>query len=208
VRTKDAVRDGDVPSESCLLIEGFMHRYKMLPDGRRQILAFHTPGDIPDLQSLHVSVMDHSLAATVASTVAFIRHDDIKALIRRSPTTGDLLWRDTLIDAAIFRAWMVGLGQRSARGHMAHLVCEVFTRLRAVGLTDGNACPLPLTQTELGEALGLSTVHVNRTLQELRAEGLLQFQKGRLQILDWRGLKEAAQFDPTYLQLRDSGLAA
>jgi CRP-like cAMP-binding protein len=152
--------------------------------------------------------MDHSLAATVASTVAFIKHEDIKALIRRSPTTGDLLWRDTLVDAAIFRAWMVGLGQRSAKGHMAHLVCEVFTRLRAIGLTTGNACSLPLTQSELGEALGLSNVHVNRTLQELRAEGLLQFQKGQLQILNWQGLKEAAQFDPTYLQLRDPSLAA
>jgi CRP-like cAMP-binding protein len=205
---EDAVRQGDVPSESCLLIEGFMHRYQMLPDGRRQILAFHTAGDIPDLQSLHLAVMDHSLAATIASTVAFIKHEDIKALIRRSPKTGDLMWRDTLIDAAIFRAWVVSLGQRNAREHMSHLLCEVFTRLRAVGLTTGNACALPLTQTQLGQALGLSTVHVNRTLQELRGEGLIQWQKGRLLILDWQRLKETAHFDPAYLQLRDPELAA
>ncbi len=205
---EDAVRDGDVPSECCLLIEGFMHRYKMLPDGKRQILAFHTPGDIPDLQSLHLTTMDHSVAATAPSTVGFIGHEAMRKLIRSSPTTADLLWRDTLVDAAIFRAWMIGLGQRSARGQLAHLLCEVFTRLRAIGRTEGNSCKLPLTQAEIGDALGLSTVHVNRTLQELRGEGLIEFQGGRLRILDWLQLKETAQFDPTYLQLRDKGLAA
>jgi CRP-like cAMP-binding protein len=205
---EDAVRDGDVPSECCLLIDGFMHRYKVLPDGKRQILAFHTPGDIPDLQSLHLTTMDHSLAATISSHVAFIPHDAIRKLIRRAPKTGDLLWRDTLIDAAIFRAWIVGLGQRSARGHLAHLMCEMFLRLKAIGLADGNTCKLPLTQGDLGDALGLSTVHVNRTLQELRGEGLIEFHGGRLKILDWPLLKQAAQFDPTYLQLRDARLAA
>jgi CRP-like cAMP-binding protein len=200
---EDVVRDGDAPSASCLLLDGFMHRYKVLPDGKRQILAIHTPGDIPDLQSLLLRRQDHSLAASVPSTAAFIPHEALRALIRSRPTVADLFWRDTLVDAAIFRAWIESLGRRSALGHLAHLVCEVYTRLRAVGLTNGCSYGLPFTQTELGDALGLSTVHVNRTLQEMRGEGLIEFQHGRLTILDWTRLKAAAQFDPGYLHLRD-----
>src|SRR3954468_23355158 len=200
---EDVVREGDVPSVCCLLLDGFMHRYKVLPDGKRQILAIHTPGDIPDLQSLMLRRLDHSLAASVPSTAAFIPHEALRALIRSRPTLADLLWRDTLVDAAIFRAWIESLGRRSALGHLAHLVCEVYTRLRAVGLTNGCSYGLPFTQTELGDALGLSTVHVNRTLQEMRGEGLIEFQHGRLTILDWARLKAAAQFDPAYLHLRD-----
>src|SRR5689334_5442229 len=101
---EDAIREGDVPRACCLLIEGFLHRYKVLPDGKRQILAFHTPGDIPDLQSLCLKVMDHSLAALVPCKVGFIAHDSLRAVMRNSPGIADALWRDTLIDAAIFRA--------------------------------------------------------------------------------------------------------
>src|SRR4051812_1993444 len=103
--------------------------------------------------------LDHNLAASVPSTAAFIPHEDLRAVMRSSPGLAEALWRDTLIDAAIFRAWITGLGQRSAHGHLAHLLCEVFTRLRAVGLTEDYSCSLPFTQTELGDALGLSTVH-------------------------------------------------
>jgi CRP-like cAMP-binding protein len=206
-RGADAAHDGSKPTESCLLVEGFMHRYKVLPNGRRQILAFHTPGDIPDLQSLHLRTLDHSLAATTRCTVGFIRHDDLRALIRKRPSVGDLLWRDTLIDAGMFRAWIVSMGQRPAPEHIAHLFCEMFVRLRAIGQTVDNACNLPLTQTELGDAVGLSTVHVNRTLQELRASNLIELQGGVLRILDWPRLKDLAQFDPTYLHLHDPKVA-
>jgi len=112
---EDVVRDGDVPSVCCLLLDGFMHRYKVLPDGKRQILAIHTPGDVPDLQSLFLRHLDHNLAATVPSTAAFIPHEALRALMRAHPTLADLFWRDTLIDAAIFRAWIVAMGQRPAR---------------------------------------------------------------------------------------------
>src|SRR5687768_13363701 len=151
-RGEDATHDGSRPTECCLVIEGFMHRYKMLRDGRRQILAFHIAGDIPDLQSLHLRQFDHSLAATVESTVAFIRLDDVRALIRTRPSIGDLFWRDTLIEAGMFRAWMTSLGRRSAYEHLAALFCELFVRLRAIGLTADQACNLPLTQAELGDA--------------------------------------------------------
>jgi CRP-like cAMP-binding protein len=163
---------------------------------------------MPDLLSLMLRHLDHSLAASVPSTAGFIPHEALRALMHRSPTLTELFWRDTLVDAAIFREWIVAMGQRPAKSHLAHLLCEVFTRLRAVGLTQDHACSLPFTQTELGDACGLSAVHVNRTLQELRGEGLIALHQGRLTILDWARLQEVAQFDPAYLHLRDPARAA
>lgn len=198
---QDIVREGDRPFACCLLIEGFTCRYKLTEEGKRQIFSFHTPGDIPDLQSLHLNVMDHSLKTLTPCKVAFIPHDIIAELTRRCPHVGEVLWRDTLIDAAIFREWMIGIGRRSAYTRIAHLLCEVFARLRAVGLTDGNECEFPITQTEIADALGLSTVHVNRSLQELRADGTIDLRRGILAIPDWDGLKKAGEFDPTYLHM-------
>lgn len=206
---KDIVREGDRPSQCCLLLEGFVCRYKLTEDGRRQIFSFHTPGDIPDLQSLHLPVMDHSVKTLTPCKAAFVPHEAIAELTRRCPRIGDLLWRDTLIDAAIFREWMVGIGRRSAATRIAHVLCEVFLRLKAVGLTNGYECEFPITQTEIGDALGLSTVHVNRSLQELRSSGLIDLRRGFLGILDWQGLKKAGEFDSAYLHLnRESPDAA
>ena len=196
------VRSDDVPRECCLLIEGFMHRYQTLPNGTRQILAFHIPGDIPDLQSLGLDVMDHNLAALVPCKVGIVSHASLHEVMRQFPAVARAFWRDMLIDAAIFRAWITSMGRRSAHGHLAHFLCETFTRLRAVGLTAENTCWLPLTQEQLSDALGLSTVHVNRTLMQLRAQGLIALGKSRLTILDWKGLTKVAHFDPVYLHLR------
>ena len=196
---QDIVRDGDRPSECCLILDGFVFRYKLLTDGRRQILAFHTPGDIPDLQSLHLEVMDHSVAALVFTRVAAISHKDMNALCRQYPGLAAALWRDTLIDAAMFREWMVGLGRRPAHERIAHLLCEMTLRLAAVGLSDGRSCNLPITQVELGDALGLTAVHVNRVLQDLRRDGLITLSSSRLTVLDWKSLQKVGDFDPAYL---------
>jgi CRP-like cAMP-binding protein len=198
----DIVREGDRPSECCLVVEGFTCRYKLTAEGKRQIFSFHTPGDIPDLQSLHLGTMDHSLMTLTPCKLAFIPHESLFDIMRRCPRVADVMWRDTLIDAAIFREWMIGMGRRSAYTRIAHVLCEVFVRLRAVGLANGHECELPLTQSELGDALGLSTVHVNRSLQELRGDGLIQLRGGSLTILNWNGLKTAGEFDPIYLHLR------
>jgi CRP-like cAMP-binding protein len=200
---QDIVREGSRPSACCLLIEGFACRYKLTDEGKRQIFSFHTPGDIPDLQSLHLKVMDHSLKTITPCKLAFIPHENVHELTRQCPQVADVLWRDTLVDAAIFREWMLGIGRRSAYARIAHLLCEVFTRLRAVGLTDGFECAFPITQHEIGDALGLSTVHVNRSVQELRADGLIEMRRGRLIILNWDGFQKAGEFDPTYLHLSD-----
>jgi CRP-like cAMP-binding protein len=199
---QDLVREGDRPSECCLILDGFAYRYKLTETGKRQIFSFHIPGDIPDLQSLHLDVMDHSLSSLSASKVMFIPHETVRDLVRRCPRIGDAFWRETLIDAAVFREWILNLGRREAYGRMAHLLCEFYVRLRAVGLTNGDACEMPLTQAELADATGLSAVHVNRTLQELRGEGLITLRNGSLTVLDWNRLREAGEFDPTYLHLR------
>lgn len=205
-RGEDAASDGEMVSQSCLLLKGFMHRYKMLPDGSRQILAFHTPGEIPDLHSLHLTRMDHSLAATEKSTVAFIKHADILALLERSTNITRLFWRATLIDAAVFRMRMVGMGQRPAVSHLAHLICELYLKLYATGLARELVFRLPLVQEEIADALGLSAVHTNRTLQDLRARQLIHFEAGTLRILSWEGLTKLALFDPAFLHFREGAV--
>jgi CRP-like cAMP-binding protein len=153
--------------------------------------------------------MDHSLGTVVASKVAFIPHDTVRAFIRAHPRIGDLFWRDTLIDAAIFREWVANVGRREAYERIAHVLCEVYVRLKAVGLANGQAYMMPVTQAELGDATGLSTVHVNRTLQELRGDGLISTPKnGRVVIEDWEGLQKAGEFDPTYLHIKALSRAA
>jgi CRP-like cAMP-binding protein len=198
----DIVREGDRPSQSCLLVEGFLCRYKYVGNGKRQIMAFYVPGDIPDLLSLHIDVMDHSLATMVPSKVAFIPHVALRALVHQNPTVAGAFWRDTLVDAALFREWIVNLGSRDAYSRIAHLICEVFLKLKAVGLSNGNSFDFPITQGEIGDATGLSTVHVNRSIMELRKDDLITFEKGRCTIHDLSRLEEAAMFDPTYLHLR------
>src|SRR4051794_24485258 len=202
IRGQDLVREGDRPSECCLILDGFAYRYKLTETGKRQIFSFHIPGDIPDLQSLHLDVMDHGLSSLTACKAMYVPHETMRDLVRRCPRTGDAFWRDTLIDAAVFREWILNLGRREAYGRMAHLLCELYVRLKAVRLTNGHAYDMPLTHAELADALGLSAVHVNRTLQELRGEGLITWRAGSVAVLDWERLKEAGEFDPAYLHLK------
>jgi CRP-like cAMP-binding protein len=204
----DVVRDTDRPSQCCLVLDGWLQRYKILNGGTRQILAFHIPGDIPDLQSLHLTTMDHNVAPLVQSKVAIIQHDTIRQLIRGFPRLGDILWRDTLIDAAIFRQWIIGMGSKDAPRRIAHLFCELFTKLRAVGLTKRTSCNFPITQSAMGDALGISTVHVNRSLMELRRQGLITLEKHTLTILKWEELHQYAEFDPLYLHTEADAEAA
>jgi CRP-like cAMP-binding protein len=198
---EDIVMDGDRPTECCLLLEGFACRYKLLPDARRQILSFHIPGDIPDVQSLHLKRMDHSLAVLLPSRIALIPHASLRKLTHEHPALADIFWRDTLIDAAVFREWMVGMGRRSALARIAHLFCELIVRLRAVHLVRKDSITLRLTQAELGDALGLSTVHVNRVLQRLRGDGIIELHTGLLRVLDWPALMDIGEFSPDYLHL-------
>ena len=205
---EEIAREGDEPKECCLLVDGFLQRYGTLSNGIRQTLSIHVSGDIPDLQGLHLRTMDHTLASIGRSKVALISHRDMLEVLRKAPRLTALFWRDSLIDAAIARAWVKMLGGHDAFGKLAHFLCELYVRMDVVGLTDGNSCPLPLTQAQLGEALGTSIVHINRTLKKLRADGLVEHKNGRLVILNWDRLSEVADFNPAYLNLREPlGLA-
>ncbi|WP_336489849.1 Crp/Fnr family transcriptional regulator [Methylobacterium nigriterrae] len=199
---QDIVQEGDRPSQSGLVLNGWACRYKMLSMGRRQILSLHIAGDIPDLESLHAGMMDHSIGALTQATVAFIPHESLRELIAHFPGVAALFWRDLLIAAATYRAWLTGVGRRPAYERMAHLFCELYVRQQAVGLGSEHRCPFPITQIDLGDALGLSNVHVNRVLQDMRGSGLISLRGGELVIEQWQRLAGAAEFDPAYLHLK------
>ncbi len=199
---QDIVCEGDSPTDSCLVIEGFVARYKLLPDGTRQILALHVPGDFCDLHSFLLKRMDHSIAAISPCKIAKFPHAVIKEVTERYPRLTRALWWDMAIDAAVQREAMASMGRRSARQQIAHLLCELLLRLRSVGLVDDDSYELPATQAELGDVFGLSTVHVNRILQELRRDNLIVRKGKRVTIPDLDRLKDVAGFDPGYLYAR------
>jgi CRP-like cAMP-binding protein len=198
---QDIVRDGDKPSQCCLLLEGWAFRYKLIGEGRRQILSFHVPGDVPDLTALHIPSMDHSLAAFTKAKVAFIPHESLRELTVRFPNLAAVLFREALIEAAAFRQWIVALGRRSAYERVARLFCELYLKLEAVGLASMYSCHFPITQGELADAMGLSNVHVNRVLKEMRGNDLITLKGGAQVIHAWDKLVHAAEFDGTYLHL-------
>jgi CRP-like cAMP-binding protein len=198
---EDIVRQGSRLTDSNLLLDGFAARYKILMNGRRQITALHVIGDFVDLHSHLLKKLDHGVIALTPCQVAVVPHDNIRRITESHPHLARLLWLSTLIDSATHREWLVAMGRRSALGHFAHLICELFLRLQAVQRTDGLSFQLPVTQAELGDTLGISTVHVNRVVQELRNERLITWQGEAVTILDWERLMQAADFDPTYLYL-------
>jgi CRP-like cAMP-binding protein len=199
---QDIVREGDRPSRCCIIIDGLACWNKTSGEGKRQILSFHIAGDIPDLHSLHLEQLDSTLATISLCAVGFANHEDIQRLVNERPRIASAFWRMTLIDASIYREWVSNVGSRQAYSRIAHLLCEQVTRLNSVGLVDQNfSCSLPLTQNELGEATGLSTVHVNRSLQDLRKQALIRFEGQMLTVLDWSRLKAAGDFDQGYLHL-------
>jgi CRP-like cAMP-binding protein len=198
---EDIVREGDRPTESIVLLEGFAGRYNLLRNGKRQITALHVPGDFVDLHSFLVKKMDHAVLAIMPCSVGFVPHELLREISENHPHLARVLGVNIAVDAASHRQWIVAMGRRSALEHTAHLICELFLRLRAVGLTEDDSFKLPLTQADLGDTLGLSTVHVNRVVQDLRKKGLITWRGETLVIDDWERLQELAEFDPTFLSL-------
>lgn len=195
------VRSGQELKESTLLLDGWMARAKDLPSGQRQIAEIHLPGDFMDLHGFTLKRLDHDVVSITRSTIAVAPHERVKELTERYPHLTRLYWFMTNIDAAIQREWTLSLGRRTAISRMAQLFCELLIRLEVVGLAENNCYRFPLTQNEMGECLGLTSVHINRTLQELRKQGLIEVRDWRVEILDLEGLKGVAQFDPDYLYL-------
>jgi CRP-like cAMP-binding protein len=197
---QDIVREGDRARECCMLLSGLACRYSMTPEGKRQITAFIVPGDIFDIQSFLLEVMDHSIASIAPSTVAMIPHEALIAITKESPRVSRAVWKESLFEAAVFREWIVNVGRRTAFQRIAHVMCEMYARHRLVGLVEANTVVWPMTQSEVADATGLSVVHVNRSIQALRSDGLISLVGGLLTIHDWKGLARAGQFEGRYLQ--------
>jgi CRP-like cAMP-binding protein len=198
---EDLVSENSRPTYSTQLVEGFAARYKLTPDGTRQITALHVPGDFVDLHAFLLKTMDHGIIALSPCRVMQIDHTDLQTVTEKAPHLTRLLWLKTIIDGAIHREWIVAMGRRSKRAHLAHLLCELHMRLEAMGLTQGLSFYFPLSQGEMADVLGLSLVHMNRTIQNLRKDGLISWINHTVTILDWDELRNIADFDPTYLSL-------
>ncbi|MCK1392516.1 Crp/Fnr family transcriptional regulator [Bradyrhizobium sp. 1] len=192
------VREGDSPTSSTVVMSGVLSRQRVISE-RNQISSFYIAGDMPDLHTLHLPVMDHELRSMGRSTVASVSHAYLREVMSGSPGLTQAFWRETLIHAAIYREWIENLGARPALGRIAHLLCELAVRLELVGLLDNGSFHLPFTQQDIADACGLSVVHVNRTLQELRREGLIEWRDHTVQLLDRARLEDAAEFSRQYL---------
>lgn len=201
-RDEDILVIGERPPYSVIVLDGMVFRYSERADGARQIFGFYQAPDAPCLEAVHIDYMDHNLAALVESRVGLIPIPLLREVMARHPPVMALIWRQTLVQAAIFRAWLMRNSSQPAHAAMAHLFCEALRRAQAAGTADGDSCDLPVTQEILADALGISLVHVNRTLQILRQTGAVDFRGGRLDVHDLPRLWGIADFDPHYLHLR------
>ena len=198
---RDLKAHGEAPLAVHVIVDGLACRYKILPDGRRQIVAFLVPGDPCDPQVFLLGTMDHGLCTLAPSLVATIAPEEIVRVTAERPAIARAFWLSALVDQSVLREWLVNIGRRDAYERIAHLLWELYLRHRAVGLATGSSFDLPLTQQELADSLGLSAVHVNRTLQRLRADGVLASGGGSLTILQPDELQRISAFDPDYLHL-------
>jgi CRP-like cAMP-binding protein len=200
------VRDGDKPEYCSLLLSGFAYRYKLTGEGGRQIISLHVPAEFLDLQHMFLGVADTSVQTLTEAEVALIPMAALEELSLAIPAIGRALWIDTLIDASIFREWVVNVGRRDSRARVAHILCEFSLRLEAAGLASGHRYELPMTQEQLADAVGLTSVHVNRVLRQLGEEGLISRDRRTVTIENWNGLKQAGDFNERYLH-HDSSAA-
>jgi len=197
----DLINEGDRPDHVHLILEGFACRYKLLPDGERQIMAYLVPGDICDLHVSILGEMDHAIATLSRCKIVLIPRGIIEDITENHGRINRALWWATLVDEATLREWLVNMGRRPADRQLAHLLCELLVRLQAVGLATENSFEFPVTQAELADTLGISTVHLNRMVQQLRNDGLITLQGHCLTIMNVDGLKKFVDFDQNYLHL-------
>tara|TARA_A100001391_G_scaffold114041_3_gene76826 strand:+ start:3617 stop:4390 length:774 start_codon:yes stop_codon:yes gene_type:complete len=195
------VHEGEKIGYSSLILEGFAARFKETAAGERQIMEVQIPGDFVDLHSYPLEVLDHSIAALTPCKVARLPHRALTQLIEDHPRFARILWFSTMVDASMHREWLLNIGTRNGMARIAHLMCEIYSRSEVVGLTDGGSFRFPLSQTQIGECLGYTQMHVNRMLKKLRQTGLIAGTGQVVEILDWDGLAQLSEFDPAYLYL-------
>jgi CRP-like cAMP-binding protein len=194
-------REGDLPTVCGVLGSGLAYRQKLTGDGVRQIVALHIPGDALDLQHLFLDVADHSVQMLTRGEVAFVPRKDLQDLVDARPAVRHAVMSSVLVEASIFREWVLNVGRRDARTRLAHLLCEFAIRMEAQGLIDGGGFELPITQEQLADAVGLTPVHVNRTLKSLEADGLITRNKRNIAFPSWERMRDIGDFNPRYLHL-------
>ncbi|WP_027578679.1 Crp/Fnr family transcriptional regulator [Bradyrhizobium sp. Ai1a-2] len=198
---EDLICEGDAVHSVRIILSGWLCRYKTLEDGRRQIVNFVLPGETCDAYTYLLSMIDHSIATLTPVVYADVKRPQFEALVAHDRSVAEAFWCETLVNSAIQREWAINLGRRLALERVAHLLCELYERLSPVGLIEGNSCAFPVTQMDLADATGLSVVHLNRTLQELRSSGLILLRERTLTITDLNALRSTALFSPNYLYL-------
>lgn len=199
---KDLIREGDEPGPMFIVLEGWICRYKILPNGSRQIMAFLMPGDACDLHIRLLAEMDHSIQAITPAKVATVTRAEMQTMMRDHPNIAQAMYTAQLVDEGVMRAWIVSMGRRSSIERVAHLICELYLRARTIGLTQDGDFALPLSQLVLADALGMTAVHINRVLKELRLSGSMALGRGKVSILNAGKLAEIAGFDENYLHRR------
>lgn len=202
VARQDLIREGDEPGPMFVVLEGWACRYKILPSGTRQIMAFLMPGDSCDLHIKLLAEMDHSIQAITNASVATVSRTEMQAMMLEHPNIARAMYTSQLVDEGTMRAWIVSMGRRSSAERVAHLICELYLRARNIGLTDEGEFDLPLSQLVLADSLGMTAVHINRILKELRLAGAMALKRGSVTILDPVKLVQIAGFDENYLHRR------
>lgn len=195
------VREGEPPMGCGILVSGFAYRQKLTGDGGRQILSIHIPGEALDFQNIFLNVADHSVQMLTRGHVATVPRADIQKIARSSAAIGHAILVNILVDASIFREWILNVGRRDAKSRLAHVLCELAVRLDAHGLAEDMGYHLPMTQAELADALGLTPVHLNRVIRSLEADGLINRSKREISFPDWDRMRDIADFNDRYLHL-------
>ena len=193
------IREGELSVLCTLLLAGFAFRQKLVSDGSRQIISFHIPGELLDVQNVLLDLADHNVQCLSRCTVAVVSRAQLLDLMGERPAIRRAIWLDSLIDSAVFREWVVNLGRRDAKQRIAHLLCELAARLKSSGNGEGEMYDFPFTQEQIADATGLTAVHTNRTLQSLRRDGLIRLGMSKLTILDWEALADVGDFNERYL---------
>lgn len=202
------IREGDQPQTACVLVTGYAVRQKVTGDGSRQILAVCIPGDAVDLQNMFLVVSDHAVQTLTQCKIADVPREALQHLVRRRPAIGTAILQLSLIEASILREWVVNVGRRDARQRIAHILCEFAVRLEARGLTTDHGFELPMTQEQLADATGLTSVHVNRVLKGLETDGLIARKRRHIHFDNWRVLQDAGDFSRRYLHISDQDTLA
>ena len=202
VARQDLIREGDQTGPVFVILEGWACRYKILPSGTRQIMAFLMPGDTCDLHIKLLEEMDHSIQAVTNALVATISGPEMRTMMDEHPNIARAMYTSQLVDEGIMRAWIVSMGRRSSTARVAHLICELYLRAHNIGLTGNGDFALPLSQLVLADSLGMTAVHINRILKELRLAGAMSLKRGSVTIIDPVMLVQIAGFDENYLHRR------